>query len=150
MLISTATFAKSIFTVTGKDIGVFVDTWVRQGGHARFQLSFVFNRKRSVFFLWKLSPKTFQLTILRRNTVELEIRQDAASGAQPARGLRRYVGPLVVALQELDGTFRHTLQIESSVAKNDLTCHSKSRRNKKKKIPLCTGEEVDMDLSAME
>lgn len=82
--------------------------------------------------------------------MELEIRQDAASGAQPARGLRRYVGPLVVALQELDGTFRHTLQIESSVAKNDLTCHSKSRRNKKKKIPLCTGEEVDMDLSAME
>nr|CAH0103828.1 unnamed protein product [Daphnia galeata] len=130
MLISTATFAKAIFTVTGKDIGVFVDTWVRQGGHARFQLSFVFNRKR--------------------NTVELEIRQDAASGAQPARGLRRYVGPLVVALQELDGTFRHTLQIESSVAKNDLTCHSKSRRNKKKKIPLCTGEEVDMDLSAMD
>lgn len=48
MLISTATFAKAIFTVTGKDIGVFVDTWVRQGGHARFQLSFVFNRKRSV------------------------------------------------------------------------------------------------------
>nr|CAG4635921.1 EOG090X00M6 [Eubosmina coregoni] len=130
MLISTATFAKAIFTVTGKDIGVFVDTWVRQGGHARFQLSFVFNRKR--------------------NTVELEIRQDAASGAQPARGVRRYVGPLVVALQELDGTFRHTLQIESSVAKNDLTCHSKSRRNKKKKIPLCTGEEVDMDLTAMD
>ena len=48
MLISTATFAKAIFTVTGKDIGVFVDTWVRQGGHARFQLSFVFNRKRLV------------------------------------------------------------------------------------------------------
>jgi len=46
MLISTATFAKAIFTVTGKDIGVFVDTWVRQCGHARFQLSFVFNRKR--------------------------------------------------------------------------------------------------------
>ena len=85
-----------------------------------------------------------------RNTVELEIRQDAASGPEPARGVRRYVGPLQVALQELDGTFPHNLQIESSAAKNDLTCHSKSRRNKKKKIPLCTGEEVDMDLSAME
>jgi hypothetical protein len=48
-----------------------------------------------------------------RNTVEFEIRQDAASGAQPARSLRRDVGPPVVALQELDGTFRHTLQIES-------------------------------------
>lgn len=152
MLISTATFAKAIFTVTGKDIGVFVDTWVRQGGHARFQLSFVFNRKRCHcnFQTYCLIPSFNFLKSHFRNTVELEIRQDAASGAQPARGVRRYVGPLVVALQELDGTFRHTLQIESSVAKNDLTCHSKSRRNKKKKIPLCTGEEVDMDLTAME
>ena len=48
MLISTATFTKAIFTVTGKDIGVFVDTWVRQGGHARFQLSFFFNRQRLI------------------------------------------------------------------------------------------------------
>lgn len=53
-------------------------------------------------------------------------------------------------IQELDGTFKHTLQIEGKVARADITCHSKSRRNKKKKIPLCTGEEVDMDLSAMD
>ena len=92
----------------------------------------------------------FNCDVMCRNTVELEIRQDAASGPEPARGLRRYVGTLQVALQELDGTFPHNLQIESSAAKSDLTCHSKSRRNKKKKIPLCTGEEVDMDLSAME
>lgn len=81
-----------------------------------------------------------------RNTVELEIRQDATQ----QRGIRKYVGPLLVTIQELDGTFRHTLQVEGTVAKADITCHSKSRRNKKKKIPLCTGEEVDMDLSAME
>lgn len=42
------------------------------------------------------------------------------------------------------------LQIENTVVRADITCHSKSRRNKKKKIPLCTGEEVDMDLSAMD
>lgn len=81
-----------------------------------------------------------------RNTVELEIRQDTAH----QRGIRKYVGPLVVNIQELDGTFKHTLQIEGTMARADITCHSKSRRNKKKKIPLCTGEEVDMDLSAME
>lgn len=81
-----------------------------------------------------------------RNTVELEIRQDTTN----QRGIRKYVGPLLVNIQELDGTFKHTLQIEGTVAKADITCHSKSRRNKKKKIPLCTGEEVDMDLSAME
>lgn len=59
-------------------------------------------------------------------------------------------GPLMIWLQELDGTFKHTLQIEDNLSKHDITCHSKSRRNKKKKIPLCTGEEIDMDLSGME
>lgn len=56
----------------------------------------------------------------------------------------------MIWLQELDGTFKHTLQIEDTLSKHDITCHSKSRRNKKKKIPLCTGEEIDMDLSGME
>ncbi|XP_025837308.1 transcription initiation factor TFIID subunit 2 isoform X2 [Agrilus planipennis] len=126
MLISTNVFAKAIFTVTGKDMAVFIDQWVRTGGHAKFHLSSVFNRKR--------------------NTIEVEIRQDATTQT----GIRKYVGPLLVQLQELDGTFKHTLQIENTVVKADITCHSKSRRNKKKKIPLCTGEEVDMDLSPMD
>ncbi|KAH0952770.1 hypothetical protein HN011_011355 [Eciton burchellii] len=126
MLISTNVFAKAIFTVTGKDMSVFIDQWVRTGGHAKFTLSYVFNRKR--------------------NTVELEIRQDTTH----QKGIRKYVGPLLVNIQELDGTFKHTLQIEGTMAKADITCHSKSRRNKKKKIPLCTGEEVDMDLSVMD
>lgn len=78
--------------------------------------------------------------------MELDIRQDITH----QRGIRKYVGPLVVNIQELDGTFKHILQIEGTMARADITCHSKSRRNKKKKIPLCTGEEVDMDLTAME
>ncbi|EDW93975.2 transcription initiation factor TFIID subunit 2 [Drosophila yakuba] len=126
LLISTNIFIKAIFTVTGKDMSVFMDQWVRTGGHAKFSLTSVFNRKR--------------------NTIELEIRQDFVN----QRGIRKYNGPLMVQLQELDGTFKHTLQIENTLVKSDITCHSKSRRNKKKKIPLCTGEEVDMDLSAMD
>lgn len=126
LLISTNIFIKAIFTVTGKDMSVFMDQWVRTGGHAKFSLTSVFNRKR--------------------NTIELEIRQDFVN----QRGVRKYNGPLLVQLQELDGTFKHMLQIENTVVKADITCHSKSRRNKKKKIPLCTGEEVDMDLSPME
>ena len=39
----------------GKDMVVFMDQWVRMGGHAKFSLKFIFNRKR--------------------NTVELEINQ---------------------------------------------------------------------------
>lgn len=126
MLLSTSSFQKAIFTVTGKDINTFLDQWVRQGGHPKFNANFVFNRKR--------------------NTVELEIKQLDLQN----RGIRRYVGPLTITIQELDGTFKHNLQIEENTSKHDITCHSKSRRNKKKKIPLCTGEEVDMDLSAMD
>lgn len=48
MLISTNVFTKAIFTVTGKDMAVFIDQWVRTGGHARFHLTSVFNRKRYV------------------------------------------------------------------------------------------------------
>ena len=128
MVISTLSFTKSIFTVTGKDVGVFMDQWARQGGHARFQMQFVYNRKR--------------------NTIEMQINQDAAN--QGTRGVRKYVGPVTVAVQELDGWFSYTMAVETVHSKHDITCHSKSRRNKKKKIPLCTNEEVDMDLSAME
>lgn len=126
MLLSTSSFSKAIFTVTGKDITTFLQQWVHTGGHSKFHGSFHFNRKR--------------------NTVELEIKQLDTSSL----GIRRYMGPLTVWIQELDGTFKHNLQIEENATKHDITCHSKSRRNKKKKIPLCTGEEVDMDLSNME
>ncbi|XP_064486844.1 transcription initiation factor TFIID subunit 2-like isoform X2 [Ornithodoros turicata] len=126
MLLSTSSFQKAIFIVTGKDIKIFLEQWVRQGGHSKFHGTFVFNRKR--------------------NTVELEIKQTETQ----ATGIKCYVGPLTVTIQELDGTFEHHLQIEENATKHDITCHSKSRRNKKKKIPLCTGEEVDMDLSAMD
>eukprot|EP00794_Sanderia_malayensis_P014061 gene14062-15527_t len=56
-------------------------------------------------------------------------------------------GPLIVSIQELDGSFTHTVQVEDITSHHELPCHSKSRRNKKKKIPLVTGEEVDMDLN---
>lgn len=128
MVWNTTTFTNSIFSVTGKDMAVFMDQWVRMGGHAKFFMKFVFNRKR--------------------NTVELEINQDAANTNEV--GVRKYVGPVLVALQELDGQFRHSFQVERVHSAHDITCHSKSRRNKKKKIPLVNNEEVDMDLSAMD
>lgn len=78
--------------------------------------------------------------------MELEIKQDYTSP-----GTQKYVGPLKVTVQELEGSFNHhTLQIEENSLKYDIPCHSKSRRNNKKKIPLMNGEKVDMDLSAMD
>jgi len=54
---------------------------------------------------------------------------------------------MTVRIQELDGTFNHTVQVEEKATKINLSCHSRARRNKKKKIPLLTAEEVDLDLS---
>lgn len=122
MLLSTTGFLKTISTVSGKDINIFVDQWICHTGVAKFNASFSFNRKR--------------------NIVELEITQYCGKGCQ------KYVGPLIVCIQELDGSFSHTVQVEDTTSHHELPCHSKSRRNKKKKIPLITGEEVDMDLSA--
>lgn len=147
MLISTNIFNKTIFTVSGIDMSVFIDQWVRTGGHAKFTCTFVFNRKRLVHkYLKIITYCCYLFKLLIRNTLELEIKQDAVS----QKGIRKYVGPLLVSIQELDGPFKHTLQVEGNVARADITCHSKSRRNKKKKIPLCTGDEVDIDLNAME
>lgn len=123
-LLSKASFLKSIYTVSGKDISNVIEQWVMQGVIV-FNSSFVFNRKR--------------------NTVELEITQVTTSKASS-----KYVGPLTVRLQELDGTFNHTIQVEDNTVKHDIPCHSKSRRNKKKKIPLLNGEEADIDLNAMD
>jgi len=122
MLLSTSGFLRTISTVSGKDINLFLDKWLCNHGVAKFTASFSFNRKR--------------------NIVELEITQYNGKGCQ------KYVGPLIVCIQELDGSFSHTVQVEDIVSHHELPCHSKSRRNKKKKIPLVTGEEVDMDLNA--
>ncbi|CAH1772868.1 unnamed protein product [Owenia fusiformis] len=125
MLLSTSSFLRGISTVTGKDVQVFIDQWVCQSGCPKFSGNFVFNRKR--------------------NVVELELKQDISSP-----GDLKYVGPLTMTIQELDGSFKHTFKIEENKTKFEITCHSKSRRQKKKKIPLMTGEEVDIDLSFMD
>jgi len=94
MIITTKTFEKAINMVTGKEMNVFMDQWVRTGGHARFSMEFVFNRKR--------------------NTVEMQINQDSVGGGggQALRGVRRYVGRIEVAVQELDGWFLHNYALE--------------------------------------
>ena len=46
--------------------------------------------------------------------------------------------------KELDGPFQHTVQVEKGTTKVVLSCHPKACRNKKKKVPLLTSEEVDI------
>lgn len=44
----------------------------------------------------------------------------------------------------------HTFKLEEGRTSRDLQCHSKSRKHKKKKIPLANGDEIEMDLRAVD
>ncbi|GAA28713.2 transcription initiation factor TFIID subunit 2 [Clonorchis sinensis] len=125
LLLSTSSFRRIILMVTGQDIQNFLDQWVFRTGHVRLFVKFHFNRKR--------------------NVVELELKQDLQS-----RGTLSYTGPLTVMLQELDGAFMHTFKLEEGRMARDLPCHSKSRKHRKKRIPLANGDEVDMDLGRID
>lgn len=126
MTVSTESFFRTVSNVTGQELPTFLEQWIFGGGHANFQIQYAFNRKR--------------------NMIELEIRQDLST----SKGRQSYVGPVAVVVQELDGSFTHTIQIDTDHSKHDLQCHSKGRRQKKKKIPLSTGEELEIDLTNMD
>uniref|UniRef100_A0A915PKF7 Transcription initiation factor TFIID subunit 2 n=1 Tax=Setaria digitata TaxID=48799 RepID=A0A915PKF7_9BILA len=127
MTVSTESFFRTVSSVTGQELPTFLEQWIHNGGHAKFWVQYAFNRKR--------------------NMIELEVKQEPSAN----RGRQSYVGPLIVVVQELDGSFTHTVQIDSNHSKHDLQCHSKAgRRQKKKKIPLSTGEELEIDLANMD
>ncbi|CAF5069609.1 unnamed protein product, partial [Rotaria sp. Silwood1] len=58
-----------------------------------------------------------------RNVVELELKQDTT-----IKGSKKFLGSLVIRVQELEGSFSQTILLEDSVTKYELTCHSKVRR----------------------
>ncbi|EDV23052.1 uncharacterized protein TRIADDRAFT_27954 [Trichoplax adhaerens] len=123
LLISTKHFLKTIHLVSGKDIKEFINQWVCRSGLPHFKGSFSFNRKR--------------------NTLELELTEK-----QDKSQFGFYVGPLTICVQEVDGSYTHTLQIEESTYHYDISCHSKSKKNKKKKIPLSNGDETEINFSS--
>ena len=113
--------------MANRDITAILDTWAFKPGVAKLNAAFTFNRKK--------------------NTVEIEIKQETVN----QKGYRKYSGPVTITIQEIDGSFAHNLQIEDNLCtKFEIQCHSKGKKNKKKKIPLMTGEEVDIDTSQMD
>ena len=60
------------------------------------------------------------------------------------------MGPVSVVVQELDGSFAHVVHVDAQISKHDLPCHSKCRKQKKKRVPLATEEEVEIDLTQMD
>jgi transcription initiation factor TFIID subunit 2 len=122
-LLSIDSFSKHVSNIANKDIKMILENWVYKAGIAKLNVSYSFNRKK--------------------NTVEIELKQDMVN----QKGIKKYIGPLTVTLQEIDGSFTHNLSIEDvQVNKYDILCHSKGKKSKKKKIPLITGEEVDIEV----
>ncbi|EGT36395.1 hypothetical protein CAEBREN_08215 [Caenorhabditis brenneri] len=126
LLTTTEAFFRSVSSVTGREIPTFLDQFVRTGGHVAFAVKFDFNRKR--------------------NIVEIEVKQDDTEG----NGRVQYTGPLSVVVQEVDGAFSHTIQIDGATSHAEISCHSKGRKQKKKKVPILTGEEIEIDLTNMD
>ena len=127
LLLSYESFLSTLRLFTSVDPSSLLSLWVYRSGLARFSCTFTFNRKKSA--------------------LELEIKQDMVG----QKGYRKYSGPLSVTVQEIDGSFTHHLHVEENNAtaassRFDIVCHSKGRKNKKKKVVLVTGEEVDIEL----
>lgn len=89
-----------------KDIRHLLELWVFKPGVARLNCSFSYNRKK--------------------NIIELEIKQDMSN----QKGYRKYSGPINLVVQETEGSFTHSLHIESDQmsTKFEIPCHSKGRK----------------------
>ena len=102
LLVSIESFQSLLGSFSSKDIKNLLDLWVYKPGIAKLHGTFTFNRKK--------------------NSVEIDVKQDMAN----QRGYRKYVGPITIIIQEIDGSFTHNLQIEDSIStKFEIACHSK-------------------------
>lgn len=74
-VVSIDSFFNTVTNVTGRELPSFIDLFINNGGYSQFDVQYVPNRKR--------------------NTIELEIRQDIKT----KKGCRLYVGPLAINVQ---------------------------------------------------
>lgn len=74
-VVSINSFLNTVTNVTGRELPSFIDLFINTGGHTQFDVQYVPNR--------------------RRNTIELEIRQDIKN----KKGCHLYVGPLTINVQ---------------------------------------------------
>lgn len=106
--LSIDSFVEVLNSLSTKDIKPLLDLWVFRPGVARLNCTFSFNRKK--------------------NTIELEIKQDMIN----QKGYKKYAGPITLIVQETEGSYTHSLQIESDQvsSKFDIACHSKGKNFK--------------------
>lgn len=103
--ISTHAFLKFIRKVTKKDVRYWAHQWIFQSGHPKIECAYSFNRKKYM--------------------IELRVTQDVP--------YRYFVGPLLVRIQEHEGPFEHTLNLDSLDQTFEISYHSKGKRRKTKR-----------------
>ena len=135
LTISTAQFLKACKNVCHRELQDIVDQWVYRGGIVDFKVKFKFDKNR--------------------NTLDISVEQTQKS--DHGGGVQNYRGNMAVLVQELDGSFAHTVGIKPPneklkifETKDSLGCHSRSRAKKAKKIPLMNKTEVSMELNGID
>ena len=117
LTLESGQFYKACRNVSVREISDIEERWVNRGGVANLKAKYKFDKSR--------------------NTVDITIEQ-----GDEERGKQIYRGPLSIRVQELDGSFSHTVNFEDSKDGGhdnpsfSLGCHSRSRAKKNKKIPL--------------
>jgi transcription initiation factor TFIID subunit 2 len=121
LTISTAQFLKACKNVCHRELQDIVDQWVYRGGIVDFKVKFKFDKNR--------------------NTLDISVEQTQKS--DHGGGVQNYRGNMAFLVQELDGSFPHTVSIKPPneklkifETKDSLGCHSRSRAKKAKKNPV--------------
>lgn len=119
--LSTRQFMKLLKKETAvPEIKLFERQWITGKGCPKMLTGFLYNKKRQ------------QTEFALKQTV-------------PSKD--RFSGTLVVRINELDGTYDHPIQFGDELHGVDFTCHSRLRKNRKKKIQYANGDEIEVDLT---
>jgi hypothetical protein len=103
--ISTHAFLRFIRKMARKDIRYWADQWIFQTGFPKLKCVYSFNRKKF--------------------TIELRVTQEVSN--------HHFVGPLFVRIQEPEGPFERTIDLDAPDQTFEIAYHSRGKRRKPKR-----------------
>ena len=111
--------------VSEGEIKVFKQQWITGRGLPKMKCGFLFNKKRQ--------------------QSEFAFQQIISNHKEP------FINRVTIRINEIEASFNHSIPLKNEYEGYDFQCHSKLRKNKKKKIKyLETQDENEIDLSRRE
>eukprot|EP01105_Mastigella_eilhardi_P016807 TRINITY_DN3845_c0_g1_i1.p1 TRINITY_DN3845_c0_g1~~TRINITY_DN3845_c0_g1_i1.p1 ORF type:complete len:1204 (-),score=269.23 TRINITY_DN3845_c0_g1_i1:38-3205(-) len=134
--LSTRKFLHTLKVTTGKDFKQFSERWLLGRGLPTLTCGFEYNRKR--------------------HQTDFAVRLDSGSQSAGGGGGSGGTGPaaekpsavsLTVRIHELDGTYDQQLPLESDLNLFELTCHSRARKARRKRVQqaAAAGQDAQQD-----